>query len=349
VLSYLRGYADRHDVRSRAEFGVEVVSALPARPGNGTGSEWLVELATGERRRYGGVILATGLQWVPRVPDIPGRFEGETLHSSAFRTAALAQGRRVLVVGGGNSGCDIAVDVTRTASRAFLSLRRGYWFVPKHLFGVPADVFGHRGPELPRWIEQPVFERLLRLLLGDLTRLGLPAPDHRLFETHPVLNTQVLHALAHGDLTVKPDVREMRGRRVIFADGSGEDVDLIVFATGYRRVLPVLGSDLHGEGDVSDLFLNVCHRRHPTLFVLGFFETDAGCFPLLDLQAELVARLLRARRDAPAKLARFERRARGPAPDFSGGVRFLGVERMSNYVRSRPYARYLEQAVRELA
>ena len=119
----------------------------------------------------------------------------------------------VLVVGGGNSGCDIAVDVSRTASRAFISLRRGYWFIPKHLFGVPADVFGHRGPELPRWIEQPVFERLLRLLLGDPTRLGLPAPDHRLFETHPVLNTQLLHALGHGELGVKPDVRELRGRR----------------------------------------------------------------------------------------------------------------------------------------
>jgi cation diffusion facilitator CzcD-associated flavoprotein CzcO len=349
ALSYLRAYADRHDVRPRAEFGVEVVSARPASPGNGTGSEWLVELATGERRRYDGVILATGLQWNPRVPDIPGRFDGETLHSSAFRTPALAQGRRILVVGGGNSGCDIAVDVSRTASRAFLSLRRGYWFMPKHLFGVPADVFGHRGPELPRWLEQAVFERLLRLLVGDLARLGLPAPDHRLFETHPVLNTQVLHALGHGDLTAKPDVREVRGRRVIFADGSGEDVDLIIFATGYRRVLPVLGPGLHGEGDVSDLFLNLRHRRHPTLFVLGFFETDAGCFPLLDLQAELVARLLRARRDAPAKLARFEGRSSGPPPDFSDGVRFLGVERMSNYVRSRPYARYLEPAIRELA
>lgn len=349
VLSYLAAYADHHGVRQQTEFAAEVVSARPSNSGNGAATDWVVELATGERRRYAGVIVATGLQWTPKLPEIPGRFTGEVLHSSAYRTPSQAEGRRALVVGGGNSGCDIAVDVSRTASRAFISLRRGYWFVPKHLFGVPADVFGHRGPELPRWIEQPVFERLLRLLLGDVTRLGLPAPDHRLFETHPILNIQILYALGHGELAVKPDVRELRERRVLFADGSEEDVDLVILATGYRRVVPVLAPDVHREGDVSDLFLNLCHRRHPTLFVLGFFETDAGCYPLLDLQAELVARLLQARRERPEKLGRFERRLSGPPPDFSSGVRFLGVDRMSNYVRCRPYTRYLEETIRELA
>jgi hypothetical protein len=135
---------------------------------------------------------------------------------------------------------------------------------------------------------------------------------------------------------------------VRFADGSEEQLDLVIFATGYRRLLPILGPDLHREGDVSELFLNVFHRRHAGLFVLGFFETDAGSYPLLDLQAELLARVLRARRERSLSLARFERRLAGPAPDFSGGVRFLGVELMRNYVRSRPYRRYLEEAIREL-
>jgi hypothetical protein len=85
----------------------------------------------------------------------------------------------VLVVGAGNSGCDIAVDAGNVAHTAFLSLRRGYWFVPKHIFGMPADVFGHSGPQLPGWAEQRLFEPLLRLLVGDVTKLGLPRPDHR--------------------------------------------------------------------------------------------------------------------------------------------------------------------------
>jgi cation diffusion facilitator CzcD-associated flavoprotein CzcO len=349
VLAYLRAYADQHGLRRRAELGTDVVRARPAGAGNGAGPEWLVELTTGETRRYAGVIAATGLQWTPKLPEIPGRFAGEAIHSSAYRTPQQAADRRVLVIGGGNSGCDIAVDVSGAASRAVISLRRGYWFVPKHLFGVPADVFGHRGPELPRWIEQPLFERLLRLLVGDVTRFGLPRPDHRLFETHPVLNTQILHALGHGDLTARPDVREFRGHRVLFADGSEEEIDLVIFATGYRRLVGVLEPEAHREGDVSSLFLNLCHRRYPTLFVLGFFETDAGCYPLLDLQAELVARVLQARRERPERLARFARRLQGPPPDFSGGVRFLGVDRMRNYVRCRPYTRYLEATIGELA
>jgi hypothetical protein len=185
--------------------------------------------------------------------------------------------------------------------------------------------------------------------LGDLRRLGLPAPDHRLFETHPVLNTQVLQALRQGRLAVKPDLLDANGRRMRFVDGSEAELDLVIFATGYRRLVPILGPDLVSEGDVSELFVNVFHRRHPSLFVLGYFETDAGSYPLLDLQAELLARVLQARRDRPHALARFERRLAGAPPDFSGGVRFLGVERMRNYVRSRAYRRYLEETIRELA
>jgi cation diffusion facilitator CzcD-associated flavoprotein CzcO len=158
VLAYLRAYADRHRLRERAELGTAVARVRPLGSADAAGPDWEVELATGEARRYGGVIAATGLQWVPRVPEIAEGFAGEVLHSSAYRSARQAEGRRVLVVGGGNSGCDIAADVSGSARRAFISLRRGYWFVPKHLFGIPADVFGHRGPALPSWLEQAVFE-----------------------------------------------------------------------------------------------------------------------------------------------------------------------------------------------
>lgn len=345
VLAYLRAYAERHRLREKAEFGVEVKGVRP----DGDGPEWIVDLATGERRRYAGVVAATGLQWTPKRPELPGRFEGVEIHSSDYRSPQQVRGRRVLVVGGGNSGCDIAVDVSSAASRTCISLRRGYWFVPKHLFGMPADVFGHKGPQLPGWIEQPVFERMLRLLLGDVRRFGLPKPDHRLFETHPVMNTQLLHALGHGDVSVKPDVRSLEGGRVAFVDGSEDAYDVIVYATGYRRVVPVLPPDVHREGDVSSLFLNVFHRRHRSLFVLGFFETDAGAYPLLDLQAELLARVLRARRDRPGALERFESRMAGEPPDFRGGVRFLELDRMRNYVRCAPYTRYLQRAIAELA
>jgi len=343
ILEYLRAYADRHGLAARIEHGVAVDRAEPDAAGG-----WRLDFAGGEARRYSGLVLALGQQWTPKLPSLAAQFEGEAIHSSAYRSPRQLEGRRVLVVGGGNSGCDIAVDAGLAGSRALLSLRRGYWFVPKHVFGVPADVFGEKGPRLPGWLEQRVLERLLKLLLGDLTRLGLPAPDHRLFETHPVLNSQILHSLAHGDVSVKPDVAGFEGRTAVFADGSREEVDLVVFATGYRRTLAVLPAAVHREGDVSELYLHVFHRRYPDLFVVGFFETDAGAFPLIDRQCELLARVLEARRRRPELAAAFARAASGPTPDLRGGVRFLAVDRMANYVRSHPYAAALDRAIESL-
>ena len=329
VLAYLQAYADKHGLRAKAEFNTSVKQARP------DGDAWALELASGEQRQYVGLIVATGLQWTPKPPEIPGRFDGEAYHSSAYHSAGQVEGKRVLVVGAGNSGCDIAVDACTRAAATFLSLRRGYWIIPKHVFGVPADVFGHKGPQLPYWLERPILETLLRLLVGDVRRLGLPAPDHHLFQTHPILNSQILHALSHGDLSIRPDLKAFDGRAAVFADGRREDVDAVIFATGYRRTLPILPVEVHREGEVESLFLNAFHRHHLTLFVVGFFETDGGAYPIIDLQCELIARLIRARRDAPHKAEAFVRtRLEGPAPDLSGGVRFLQVDRMRNYVRT---------------
>jgi hypothetical protein len=339
ILRYLRAYAERHRLRETVRFGVTVASVRPSQ------GHWQVELAGGERRSYAGVIVATGLQWTPKQPQLPGRFDGEVLHSASYKSSQQLRGKRVLVVGAGNSGCDIAVDAGTAASGAFLSLRRGYWFVPKHIFGMPADVFGHSGPQLPGWAEQRIFEPLLRLLVGDLRKFGLPRPDHRLFETHPVLNSQILHSLSHGDVRVKPDVSGVEGRRILFADDSSEEIDLLIFATGYERRIPVLPADVV---DARELFLNIFPAEPPGLMIVGFFETDAGSYPLIDRQCELVANVLKRQREKPEGLSRFTSRLRGPRPDFSGGVRFLQVERMSNYVRSHPYLKYLERTIAEL-
>jgi len=342
VLRYLRGHAERHELRPRFRFGTEVRSARPEAGG------WSVELDPGGRRRYAGLIVAVGNEWRPSLPDIPGSFSGERMHSSAYRSPDQLRGRRVLVVGGGNSGCDIAVDAATHAARAAISLRRGYHFVPKHILGRPADVFASTGPPLPGWLERPLLQALLRLLTGDLTRLGLPAPDHRIFETHPILNGAILDRLAHGDLVVRPDVERFEERRVVFRDGRADEYDLVILATGYRRGVPFFAPGVLRDDDVSELFLNVFHDRFPELVVIGHFTTDAGAYPLLDRQAELVARVLATRRAGSAADGVLERARRGPRPDFTRGVRYKPVPRMVNYVSSRPYRRYLERLIAEL-
>src|SRR5699024_1092436 len=125
-----------------------------------------------------------------------------------------------LIIGLGNSGADIACDAASAAGRAWVSVRRGYHVIPKHVFGIPSDLFSSSGPSLPLAIERPVFGAMLRLLTGDVTRLGMPKPDHKLFETHPLLNDQILHHLQHGNLTIKADVERFEGPEVVFTDGS---------------------------------------------------------------------------------------------------------------------------------
>lgn len=336
ILQYLEGYATRFDLRRHFAFGVSVESARAA------GDEaWVVRLGDGSERTYRGLITAVGCEWRPNLPGIVGSFDGEVLHSRDYKHPRQFEGRRVLIVGAGNSGCDIACDASRSAAKALLSMRRGYYFVPKHIFGRPADVFNEKGPQLPYVIERPILQALLRLLNGDITRFGLPKPDHSILESHPVMNTQILHALGHGDLEVRPDIREFRGREVVFVDGGVDEVDLVLFATGYIRGVPFLPPGVLADDDVSSLFLNVFHRRAEGLFVLGHFTADGGAYPLIDRQAELVARVIDARRWGRS-VPTFEAARAGTAPDFSGGVRYQNVRRMSNYIKTRPYRRYLD-------
>jgi len=341
ILRYLEGYAARFDLRPHFRFGVSIVGARPS------GGRWMVRFADGTERTFAGVISAVGCEWRPFVPTFPGSFEGAIIHSREYKNPRQFEGRRVLIVGAGNSGCDIACDASRSASRALISLRRGYYFIPKHILGKPADVFDEDGPHLPYFIERPLLQGLLRLLNGDVTRLGLPKPDHSILESHPVMNTQILHALQHGDIEARTDIKEFRGHEVVFADGKVDAVDLIVLATGYIRGVPFLPAGVLADDDVSELFLNVFHRRDPSLFVLGHFTADGGAYPLLDRQAELVARVADARRRG-RDLSRFNQALSGQPPDFTGGVRYQNVRRMSNYLKTRPYRAYLDRLLTSL-
>lgn len=336
ILRYLGDYASHFDLRRHFRFGLSVESAAVDERGG-----YRVRFSDGVERAFAGLVTAVGCEWRPFTPTFAGEFEGETIHSRDYKHPRQFEGRRVLIVGAGNSGCDIACDASRSAARALISLRRGYHFVPKHLFGKPADVFGEEGPHLPYWIERPVLQGLLRLLNGDVTRLGLPRPDHSILESHPVMNTQILHALGHGDIEVRPDIREFRGREVVFVNGQSDEVDLVVLATGYVRGVPFLPRDVLVDDDVSELFLNVFHRRSVGLYVLGHFTADGGAYPLIDRQAELVARVIDATRRG-VRLPAFDAARAGKAPDFSGGIRYQNVRRMSNYLKTRPYRAYVD-------
>ncbi len=327
---YFGDFADHFGLRDGFRFGHEVTAATPGAAG------WQVT-AGGETHEHAGVLVANGTLSEPHVPAFAGSFDGELLHTSAYKSPTVLAGKRVLVVGAGNSGCDIAVDAVHHARSVDLSVRRGYHFVPKYVLGRPADTLNQRKPLPPR-LKQAVDSRLLRLFTGDPVRFGFPEPDHKLYESHPIVNSLVLHHLGHGDIHVRKDVERLDGDGVRFVDGTREPYDVVVLATGYRLHYPFVDADLlDWHGMAPDLYLNVFSRRDPRLFVLGMVEASGLGWQGRYEQAELVASVIRARQEAPERAADFERRLHGPPPDLSGGYRYLGLERMAYYVNKDAY------------
>lgn len=326
LLAYIRSFATDMGLIERTRFGTGVARAERAGPG------WRLHLEGGGSENFTHLIGAPGTNWAPHAPVLPGSFSGEIIHSVAYKRAESLKGKRVLVVGAGNSGCDIACDAARSADAAFISLRRGYHFIPKHIFGKPADVFAAEGPHLPLWLTQRVFGFLLRVILGDLTRLGLPRPDHRLLESHPILNDQLIHHLRHGDIAAKGGIERLDGREVVFADGSREQVDLVILATGYDWPLPFLDRGvLKFEGERPVLHLNMFAPNDPALFIVGFLETNGGVYSFLDQQADLVARAIEAEAAGDPSHGLLRAQCATGASDLTGGIALVKSNRHVNY------------------
>jgi hypothetical protein len=182
---------------------------------------------------------------------------------------------------------------------------------------------------------------MIDAFVGDVTRLGLPAPDHALLESHPIMNTQVIHALQHGDLTAKVDVERLEGSTVVFTDGSREEIDLIVLATGYRYLLPFLDDSLlPWDRGRPSLYLNLFSREHDSLYVVGFAEFAGAAYARFDEMAQMVVLDIRAR-----ETGRFRREMRdlktSDFPDLSGGMRYIDSDRHVSYVQVDTYVDYL--------
>lgn len=308
VLEYLERYAEHFDLRRHVWFGTEVLRVEPAE-----GARWDVTThgtgTGGDERtqRYAAVVVANGHNWSPKMPDVEGvdSFPGRLIHASTYKDPAQLRGRRVLVVGGGNTGCDIAVEAAQQAATCWHSTRRGYWYAPKYLMGRPADQVndGLLRWRVPLRVRQWLYKQAQRLAIGDVSRFGLPAPDHRPYESHPIVNSQLVYYVGHGRIVPVPDVARFDGAAVELADGRRIEPDVVIAATGYLPRFEFLAPeilDADGEGR-PDLHLHAFARRYPTLAVVGLLQADAGLFPLAHWQSVAVARWLRLLAADPEK------------------------------------------------
>jgi cation diffusion facilitator CzcD-associated flavoprotein CzcO len=331
LLRYLEHYADHFDLRRRIWFGTEVTRVEPGEEGYWDVTTRGARGGAERTARYAGLVIANGHLWSPNQPqyDGLGDYQGKVMHSSAYQDAAQLRGRKVLVVGAGNTGCDIAVEAAQQASKCWHSSRRGYWYAPKFVYGRPADQVNDTLLRLrvPLRLRQWALQRTLRRTVGDLTRFGLPAPDHKILETHPIVNSQLVYHLGHGDLTAVPDIKRFERHSVVLADDREIEPDLVVFATGYRPRFDFLAPDLLGADAQGRprLPLHAFSRAYPTLFVAGMLQPDSGLFPLVHWQTVVMARWLRLRETDPARARAFwssafpsdERLHAGPVKDSS--------------------------------
>jgi cation diffusion facilitator CzcD-associated flavoprotein CzcO/amino acid transporter len=344
LLRYIRDFADAFALRADIRFGTGVKHAEPL--GSNAQEGWRVTLSDGSSAIYKGIVCANGVTWHPSLPSYPGleSFKGEHLHTVDYRSPASLAGKRVLIVGAGNSGVDIACDAARSAAKAFISLRRGYHFVPKHMFGVPTDVFLSGQVTLPKGVAVPDDpSKLLAALVGDLTRYGLPAPDHKALESHPIMNTQILHYLAHGDLTAKGEVREFSAHGVRFADGSFEEIDLVLFATGYEYRIPYVDANLFTwKQGHPELYLNIFHRQLQGLSVVGFVEFASAGYQRFDEMAQMVAMDAYIRQSGIG-LSEWTALKASDRPNLRGTINYIDSPRHANYVEVATYRRTLGQ------
>ena len=289
IAKYFDSYVDQFRLRPRIRFQCKVTNAEPI-----AGGGWEVTLAGGSKHTYAALLVANGHHWDVRWPDPPfaGRFDGPVMHSHDYKTPDGFEDQRVLIVGFGNSAMDIAVELSRVARTTLLSVRRGFYVIPKHILGKPLD----QQPlpkSMPFWMQQSILAAAIRLQMGSVTSFGLPQPDHKLLNAHPTISSEILNRIAHGDVRPKKNVRLLDGDHVIFEDGSREPVDRIIYCTGYKVTFPFFRPQLiEAQGNDLPLFHRVFHPSFPDLFFIGLLQPLGAIMPLAELQSEWVSRYL---------------------------------------------------------
>jgi hypothetical protein len=291
IAAYFDAYVDHFGFRDDISFRTEVTNVSPA-----SGGGWEMTFDGGETRGYRAVLVANGHHWDPRWPEppFPGEFHGDVMHSHHYKTPEGFEDRNVLVVGFGNSAMDIACETSRVSRMTYLSVRRGAHVIPKYVKGHPTDELNSPlTSRLPMALQRVLYQRVLRQAQGRMEDYGLPRPDHRLAEAHPTISSEILPRIGHGRVKPKPNIERLEGERVRFADGSVEDIDRIVYCTGYRITFPFFAPDLLDAPDNRiPLYRRVVHPGQDGLYFIGLVQPLGAIMPLAEAQSEWVADVL---------------------------------------------------------
>jgi hypothetical protein len=287
MLTYLESYAKDRDLLKHCEFNKNVVAAAPDDAGR-----WKVKFEGGDERVYKGVIVCNGHHWDKRYPDFRGTFTGEMLHSKDYSEPSQLADKRVLVIGGGNSGIDLACDAGRFGLSCDISLQSGYWYLPKTFLGLPLTDLPIWG--LPIFVQRAILKSIIWLTIGDYRRYGLPWPSHKIFDRHPAFGTELLNAIRLGRVKPRPAIDHVDGNTVTFVDGTTGTYDQIVAATGFHTTFPFLPEGLITT--TKDNVVQVYGGAFPAgvrgLYIVGWAQARNGFGRLITPLADLYARMI---------------------------------------------------------
>jgi hypothetical protein len=290
VKEYLDAYADTFGLLENIEFGNGVEHAAH-RDGGG----WEITDQAGNERDFDLLVVANGHHWDPRLPDFPGTFTGTAFHSHHYvdpHQPIELTGKRILVVGLGNSAADITVELSSRAlqNEVTLSTRSSAWIVPKYIAGRPGDTLWRTSPHLPLSWQRKALQLVAPVMGVDPTKYGLPAPNHALFEAHPTQSVELPLRLGSGDVTPKPNVERLDGDTVHFVDGTSGQFDVIVYATGYDITFPFFDTEfLSAPGNRIRLYKRMFVPGIDDAVFIGFAQAVPTLFPFVECQSRLLA------------------------------------------------------------
>lgn len=302
IIQYFEDYVDHFKLGPHITFNTSVEKV------KSTNGGFIVTLHTGEQRMYEKIVVANGHHWNPRYPDPPfeGQFKGETIHSHQYKQVNQVVNKNVLVVGIGNSAVDIACEAARTyTGKVVISSRSGAYIVPNWLWSLPFDNLANPiTARLPLWIQRQLLKITLWLAHGNQEDYGVPKPNRPLLSEHPTISQDLLNLSGRGLIRFKPNIKKFENRTVCFEDGSQEEFDMIIYATGYKITFPFLKHlpdfDIEHNNDIR-LYKKIIHPSHPDIFFIGLLQPLGAIMPLAEQQAKWIAELINGKRTLPSK------------------------------------------------
>lgn len=305
ILAYFESYVDHFGIRKHITFNTYVEN-VEKNPNSG----YEVTTSDGKTTLYEHVIVANGHHWRPRFPEpaFPGNFTGETLHVHHYRTPEVLEGKSIVVVGMGNSAVDIACEAAKlhTCKQVTISTRSGAYILPNWLGSTPFDKLASPlTAKLPMALQRILLGFTLKLAHGNQEDFGVPKPPRPLLSEHPTISQDLLNLCGRGLIKIKPNIKKFEGKTVYFEDGTSQETDLIIYATGYKISFPFFNKDFLNVEDSNNLQLykRVAHPEFPGLYFLAFIQPLGAIMPLAEIQAKWVSKIIKGELALPSKQA----------------------------------------------